>query len=518
MIKIKRKKGFTLIEVLISMLIISIVMAMTMPAITKQKHSGVGEKWDYSLMPYNIRYSTSTEKNQNVSIGTQKVGKDTAIGSFDSRLTVQGSKWTKDDDMSKRTADMILQSTVSPWTVLGFTNGIFLEEEDDPTAPAKLENINTTDSIAKLMFDNRNNIGMGRSVFSAFMGGSNNIALGRAFSSAKTGSSNIAVGAYSLNSITNPVHNIAIGVEALSNLKAGDSNIAVGFRSGLDMGTKIGPTLDDTNTPASNNNVLIGAGAGSALRHGQGNVFIGNNAGAQIPTNYLGAGSRGTEGILSSNYSIVLGPNASFDTRLAYDSNLMGEMPDVIQPEGMIFISNGPTDSPYYFNDAIEYEKKSPLMDKARKLPLLYMGRNNDYSLKASATGNVDHYMLMTRNLYVHTIAAKGKMNFSDKRIKNITGEYKRGLSDILKITPVTYYFKDAQNAARQQVGVIAQDLQQIMPEAVIKNIDGYYSVKYRHIDMAVVNAVKELDLEQNNIDKRLSDLEKKVNARQTHK
>jgi prepilin-type N-terminal cleavage/methylation domain-containing protein len=83
--------------------------------------------------------------------------------------------------------------------------------------------------------------------------------------------------------------------------------------------------------------------------------------------------------------------------------------------------------------------------------------------------------------------------NPSDKRLKNIKGENTSGLEKIKQIKVFNYTLKD-DKAKTPRVGVIAQDLQKIFPDAVSKGYEGFLAVRTEDILYALVNAVKELD------------------------
>ncbi len=81
----------------------------------------------------------------------------------------------------------------------------------------------------------------------------------------------------------------------------------------------------------------------------------------------------------------------------------------------------------------------------------------------------------------------------SDKRLKNIKGEYKKGLAEVLKVEPILYTLKsDATNEV--QVGVIAQELQKIFPEAVVTMPNGFLGVDVTPVFFATLNAINELN------------------------
>ena len=98
----------------------------------------------------------------------------------------------------------------------------------------------------------------------------------------------------------------------------------------------------------------------------------------------------------------------------------------------------------------------------------------------------------------------------SDKRLKNIKGEYKKGLTEVLKINPVEFTYKsDKEN--KVNVGVIAQELKKIIPEAVTKRDDGYFAVKEMPVFFALLNSVKELNSNYEKIKKNNDELEKQI-------
>ena len=70
------------------------------------------------------------------------------------------------------------------------------------------------------------------------------------------------------------------------------------------------------------------------------------------------------------------------------------------------------------------------------------------------------------------------------------------------------YTFKD-DKAKTPRVGVIAQDLQKIFPDAVTKGEDGFLRIRREDMIYAMVNAIKELDNKIFNIDERIKVLEK---------
>jgi hypothetical protein len=97
--------------------------------------------------------------------------------------------------------------------------------------------------------------------------------------------------------------------------------------------------------------------------------------------------------------------------------------------------------------------------------------------------------------------------NPSDARLKNIKGDYVRGLDSILELHPAIFSWKsdDNQGLHIKHAGFIAQDVEKAIPEAVTVAKDGYLMLQDRTIIATLVNAIKdqqqEIKSQQNQID-----------------
>ena len=85
---------------------------------------------------------------------------------------------------------------------------------------------------------------------------------------------------------------------------------------------------------------------------------------------------------------------------------------------------------------------------------------------------------------------------FSDARLKTLHGTFDAGLSQLLKLHPIRYRYKD-DNAMGirdrdEHVGFVAQDVQRVIPEAVTENNKGYLLVNNDPILWTMLNAIKE--------------------------
>ena len=76
-------------------------------------------------------------------------------------------------------------------------------------------------------------------------------------------------------------------------------------------------------------------------------------------------------------------------------------------------------------------------------------------------------------------------------RFKTDIVDYTSGLNEVNQVRPVRYIKKDS---AREEIGVIAEELDQVLPEFVLRDPTGDpYSVAYPRLTVVLVNAVKEL-------------------------
>ena len=93
---------------------------------------------------------------------------------------------------------------------------------------------------------------------------------------------------------------------------------------------------------------------------------------------------------------------------------------------------------------------------------------------------------------------------FSDSRLKDIQGTYDRGLDDIVKLQPVRFHYK-TDNPLKlpsdtDEIGVIAQDVQTVFPEAVQKSATGYLEFNMSPVQFAMINAIKQLKTENDQL------------------
>ena len=102
----------------------------------------------------------------------------------------------------------------------------------------------------------------------------------------------------------------------------------------------------------------------------------------------------------------------------------------------------------------------------------------------ANATGNV----VSGTTIYAPTFQIS-----SDRRLKSNLVELTDCLERIEKLTGYSY---NLNSCDRRRAGLIAQDVEAVLPEAVSENPDGFKTVDYSDVTAMIINAIKQLSAE----------------------
>lgn len=374
--------------------------------------------------------------------------------------------------------------------------------------------------------------------------------------------SNTALGYYSLNQVTRGKSNVGIGAYAGSKMTFGETNTYVGYSAGY-------------STTTSKENTAIGAKAGSSITTGNNNTFIGAFAGynSSITGNAnLGIGYRALASLTSGAYNTAVGYNAlgslttgSRNTAIGYNA-----CSQVIAGSNKTCIgaNSGPKanssgdkytnarndtsqrtyigGTPYnYGGDAVleihNVGGTNPWLGQPKSTPnvvsntttiingnLIVRGR---LFFTTGATLRGYHYYEVSGSGTDHMLGVKSgggvisesqtDYNWgdagstvpdltSDRRLKNIKNKSSIGLEEINKLLVYNYVYKN-DSTKQPQVGVIAQDLKQIFPNSVTKDSNGYYQIRWDEMFYAAINAIQELDKKIIAITKRATKVETQI-------
>ena len=94
----------------------------------------------------------------------------------------------------------------------------------------------------------------------------------------------------------------------------------------------------------------------------------------------------------------------------------------------------------------------------------------------------------------------------SDQRLKDNITPIDDPLAKVLSISGNTYTWNEKSSKEGNDVGVIAQEVLEVLPEAVVTRDNGYLAVDYHKIVPLLVEAIKELSAKVENLEQKLTD------------
>ena len=325
------------------------------------------------------------------------------------------------------------------------------------------------------------------------------------------GNNSIAIGGMTENEYTRAARNgIALGTGTKA---SGDSSIALGLqaKAQAERSIALGDNSDargEHSTAIGHNawaigkySIAIGGSISNTNRVSAQNenaIVIGYNSRAQQENSTaIGAYSRalfrnstaiGTDALTTTSNQIVLG--TANDTvyipgRLVVDSEV------VVGRLGAAFI----------FNKAIMNNDSSKVRSWNDGLTILGKKKSSNEA-RTSSDNNPS-----AESIY---LGGRNKNFFSDRRLKNVGEKYTAGLDELKKLDFYHYTFQKDE-AKTPMVGVMAQDLQKVFPDAVTKGEDGYLKIRLEDMFYAVINAVKELDSKISEILENINGINSKI-------
>jgi hypothetical protein len=102
----------------------------------------------------------------------------------------------------------------------------------------------------------------------------------------------------------------------------------------------------------------------------------------------------------------------------------------------------------------------------------------------------------------------------SDRRFKRDITPFGPALDRLTALQPVNYFwraseFPNRQFGDSQTYGLIAQDVEEVLPDLVVTGEDGFKSVDYTRLPLLTIQAVKELKAENDGLRQRVDELER---------
>mgnify|MGYP003337904115 FL=1 len=332
-----------------------------------------------------------------------------------------------------------------------------------------------------------------------------------------TGAGNSAFGIDTLFSNSTGNFNTAVGGQALLSNTTASNNVAVGYQAGYSNTTGgacvfIGVGAGYSSNNASGANTFVGEDAGRSVTTGNNNTFYGRQSGYYVTSGsantILGkySGNQGGLDIRTASNYIVLSdgdgnPRGVFDSNGNLKVNASGNYTSItVNSTGTI--GGGYFAVQQNSSDCGFFGTKGDVLGNS----------NKDIAIFAQSSLGI--YTYTNNGTAGPYVASSGTSwtNASDERLKNITGEIQNGLTKVCSLRAAEFTWK-SDESAKQQVGLIAQDVQAVLPEAVSQSVQSkddpteYLGVSYTEVTPLLVAAIKELKSELDSVKTELATL-----------
>lgn len=553
----RNKSAYTIAEVMIVLLILTVIFAAFAPIITKRKLSSykssnaIWNKYN-ETKGFDAYFDPSNTKNT----GTAFFGvKPDSHGSVTSTLTplsrvvIRSGPVTSGNKLQRQIQFRFGRlAGNADEKKYGKFAGTWLMDRQNVLLGGAYPNLdNTPDNI-----EARDNVAIGYQSMNALKNAQGNTALGlSALSENISGKYNTAIG-YNAGSALHESYNTYIGAGA-GEKASGSRNTAVGYQAGYEnsgsvnvfVGANAGRTgsgsynvgigYDALRSVSGDYNVAIGTGALKNLTTGSYNTAIGYNAcqyvttgshktcigynsgpGANTQTSYMSETGSWSRGQTVSDY---LGSKTD-----NLERTYIGGRPYNYGGDAVMEIHNvGGTNSNLINNPGVKSNTTTVINGNliVRGRAMMTIGSKLWSFVEVDPKGSsAEHSMGYYSNNNVGTILAGNQQDYtvcydtkvntgilpvklkggvcldstsSDRRLKNIGTRNLAGLKELNQLKIYDYTFKN-DKSKHSQIGVMAQDLQKVFPNSVFEGPDGYLRIRWDEMFFASINAIKELD------------------------
>lgn len=553
----RNKSAYTIAEVMIVLLILTVIFAAFAPIITKRKLSSykssnaIWNKYN-ETKGFDAYFDPSNTKNTGTAFFGVKPDSHGAVTSTLtplSRVVIRSGPVTSGNKLQRQIQFRFGRlSGNAAEKKYGRFAGTWLMDRQNVLLGGAYPNIdNTPDNI-----EARDNVAIGYQSMNALKNAQGNTALGLSTLSENiSGKYNTAIG-YNAGSALHADYNTYIGAGA-GEKASGSRNTAVGYQAGYNnsgsvnvfVGANAGRTgsgsynvgigYDALRSVSGNYNVAIGTGALKNLTTGSYNTAIGYNACSEVTTGShktcigynSGPGANTQTSYMSATGSWSRGQTVS-DYLGSKTDNLertyIGGRPYNYGGDAVMEIHNvGGTNSNLINNPGVKSNTTTVINGNliVRGRTMMTIGSKLWSFVEVDPKGSsAEHSMGYYSNNNIGTILAGNQQDYtvcydtkvntgpfplklkggvcldstsSDRRLKNIGTRSIAGLKELNQLKIYDYTFKN-DKSKHSQIGVMAQDLQKVFPNSVFEGPDGYLRIRWDEMFFASINAIKELD------------------------
>jgi hypothetical protein len=224
----------------------------------------------------------------------------------------------------------------------------------------------------------------------------------------------------------------------------------------------------------------------------------------------------------------LLGPDSVTSAKLASDAGSMGEVSGGVMFSSGSKIGVGSSSIGASTNARLTVEdsdnqivlRQTSAGGSAAALVYNTVPGNPSFHIQRRSTAGVFQFTAVTVNLDSGAVSVAGNMSAasctcpSDVRLKENITDLDNALNTLLAIRSVEFDWRDPERAADggcRQIGFVAQELREVVPEVVHHNADGYYGVDYGRLTPLLTAAIQELHGQLNEKEQRLVELEARV-------
>lgn len=554
----RNKSAYTIAEVMIVLLILTVIFAAFAPIITKRKLSSykssnaIWNKYN-ETKGFDAYFDPSNTKNTGTAFFGVKPDSHGAVTSTLtplSRVVIRSGPVTSGNKLQRQIQFRFGRlSGNADEKKYGKFAGTWLMDRQNVLLGGAYPNIdNTPDNI-----EARDNVAIGYQSMNALKNAQGNTALGlSALSENISGKYNTAIG-YNAGSALHESYNTYIGAGA-GEKASGSRNTAVGYQAGYEnsgsvnvfVGANAGRTgsgsynvgigYDALRSVSGDYNVAIGTGALKNLTTGSYNTAIGYNAcqyvttgshktcigynsgpGANTQTSYMSATGSWSRGQTVSDY---LGSKTD-----NLERTYIGGRPYNYGGDAVMEIHNvGGTNSNLINNPGVKSNTTTVINGNliVRGRTIMTIGSKLWSFVEVDPKGSsAEHSMGYYSNdrggvwispnqqdyagCYNADVPILGNitLNFNGGVCLDSTSSDRRlknigtrSLAGLKELNQLKIYDYTFKNdkSKHSQIGVMAQDLQKVFPNSVFEGPDGYLRIRWDEMFFASINAIKELD------------------------
>ena len=532
----KKVQAYSLAEIMVVLLVLTIIFAATAPFITKRRVENKNNNivWNLGDVANFDAYTYGRDKDDSAQLffGVTPVTADEIRSLYSplSKLVIRSGPVTTANEVQRQ-----IQFRYG-YSGYGKFAGTWLMDGRNALLGGEYNSIETTTA-------------------------QNNTAIGyKSLNDINRGRGNTAVGANALSSLTDAQNNTAIGANAGG--ASGNNNTFIGANAGKgnigDKNTFIGYNSASSGATGEYN-TFIGANSGAALTSGNSNLAVGHNAlkSITIGDNNIAIGAGALENLVTGDNNVAIGAGAckyvlgSNKTCIGAGSGPYNEKTFSIEGKQdkdkhnyAWFLKAWEDDVPRtyigstpinYGGDAVlEIHNPESGSVKVPNSPPNTSGSTPTTTYNFQTTTVINGNLIVNGDIFFTSNNSLHKMKpdvdfagtkvfgsagvatayptdvFSDRRLKNIGTKFSVGLEELSKIKVYNYTFKNDKNK-KPHVGVIAQELQKVFPTAVFVGEDGYLRIRWDEMFYAAINAVKELDKKISAIAHRILNVEAQI-------